>query len=487
MRRLSLRWILLWPILVTLSVGILALAVYVERTALSDQISGVDAELVRVGQRNAGGPVGPPVGDNDLSPTGPADGDTGTAAPDGVDDVTGVDAPVQILIAADGVTVQIISGTNPFTVAEIESFSGRAESFTVDGETRYRVRASSTPNGATNVSALPLDDVDASIASLRRSLLLGGTVIFVLVGALVLLIATAVTRPVTRMSRTANRIAAGELDTPIDPPTGSRETADLAVDLEYMVQRLTTSLDDANRARNDMRRFLADASHELRTPLTSLRGYSDLYARDMLDEPGHLDRAMARVGSESTRLAEMVDDMLQLASGDARTDVQLEAVDLATVVRNVTDDMTASHPDHHIQTRGVTDSGALLSVLGDRARLHQCILNLVANACRHGGDRVEVVLGSSDEPGSVTVAVVDHGGGIAAELTDKIFLPFYRGDESRTRDGRGGAGLGLALSKQIAEEHGGRIAVESTEGGGATFTLVIPSMTGRNDGPVSPL
>ncbi len=477
---------MLWPILFTLSVGIVALAVYVERTALSDQIAGVDAELVRIGQRDAGGPVRPPVGDNDLPPTRPGDGDAGTAAPEVVDDVNDVGAPVQILIAPDGVAVQIISGTNPFSVAEMESFSGRAESFTVDGETRYRVRASSTPNGATNVSALPLDEVDASIASLRRSLLLGGTVIFVLVGALVLLIATAVTRPVTRMSRTANRIAAGELDTPIDPPRGSRETADLAVDLEQMVHRLTTSLDDANRARNDMRRFLADASHELRTPLTSLRGYSDLYAQDMLGEPGHLDRAMARVGSESTRLAEMVDDMLQLASGDARTEVRREAVDLATVVRNVVGDIAASHPDHHIETLGDADTGAVSSVLGDRARLHQCILNLVANACRHGGDRVEVVLGSSDQPGSVAVSVVDHGDGVAAELTQKIFLPFYRGDESRARDGRGGAGLGLALSKQIAEEHGGRISVESTEGGGATFTLSIPSTPDRSADPVSP-
>ena len=155
--------------------------------------------------------------------------------------------------------------------------------------------------------------------------------IFVIVGGIVLLIATAVTRPVTRMSRTANLIADGALDTPIDPPTGSRETADLAVDLEQMVARLTSSLDDANRARDDMRRFLADASHELRTPLTSIKGYSDLYAHDMLDEPGHLDRAMDRVGSESARLTHMVNDMLQLASGEAAPPTKVETVDLAEI------------------------------------------------------------------------------------------------------------------------------------------------------------
>lgn len=455
MKRFSLRWILLWPILFTVSIGITALGVYVERTARSDQVAAVDDELIRVGQSTADGrPVGrPDVVDLPLADVG---------------------VPVQVLIDSDGVTVQTVSGTNPFTTEEIASFSGRVGNFTVDATPRYRVRVSSAPNGVTSVSALPLDEVDASIASLRSSLLLGGIVIFVLVGGMVLLIATAVTRPVTRMSRTANKIAVGALETRIDPPSGSRETADLAVDLEQMVHRLTTSLDDATRARDDMQRFLADASHELRTPLTSLRGYSDLYARDMLDDPGHLDRAMERVGSESARLTDMVEAMLQLASGGIDRSVRFESVDLATIVIDVVDDVAAGHPNHHIEVRH--DAEGVPTVHGDRARLHQCILNLVANACRHGGDQVEVVLGSADDM-VATVAVIDHGDGISAELTEKIFLPFYRGDRSRTRDGRGGAGLGLALAKQIAEEHEGRITVEPTEGGGATFTLSLPAVT----------
>ncbi len=468
MKRFSLRWILLWPILLTVSIGITALAVYVERSARTDQISAVDDELTRVGQRITDGlpirvrPDGNDVGGTDAGgaeDVDPAALDTG--------------APVQLLIDADGGVIQTLSGENPFTAEEIQAFPRSAENFTADAATSYRVRRAPAPNGLTVVSALPLAEVDASIASLRSSLLVGGIVIFLIVGAMVLLIATAVTRPVTRMSRTANKIAAGALDTRIDPPSGSRETADLADDLEQMVHRLTTSLDDATRARDDMQRFLADASHELRTPLTSLKGYSDLYAGDMLGEPGHLDRAMARIGSESERLAQLVGNMLQLSSGDASTGTRFGPVDLADVTHDVVSDLAAGFPGHRITMHDDAVNATLVS--GDRERLHQCVLNLVANACQHGGEHVEVVVRVDPDTSAVSISIIDHGDGIDADLADKIFLPFYRGDASRTRDGHGGAGLGLAIVSQIVEQHDGRLAIEATEGGGATFIMTIPA------------
>jgi two-component system, OmpR family, sensor kinase len=447
---------LLWPVLLTVSIGFTALAVFVERTARDGQIAAVDDELVRVEQR-------------------PGRRITQTNTIDGSD----VDVPIRFVIAPDGGTVDIISGSSPFSAAQIAELSGFVGMTTLDAGPRYRVRASRTTDGSVVVSSLSLEAVDASIARLRRSLIVGETVIFLLVSLVVMIIATTVTRPVARISRTANRIADGAFDTTIDQRAGSREIAGLAADLGRMLDRLNASLADsrllaeeATRARDDMQRFLADASHELRTPLTSLKGYSDLYARDMLSDPGHLDRAMDRIGSESVRLTELVNDMLQLANDGDSLQLRLEHVDVADVVGDVVDDMRAGFPSHPVEL--TVDAGASRMVLGDRARLHQSILNLGTNACLHGGGAAVLINVRSGITG-VVVVVVDHGPGIDPDIADRIFLPFFRGDSSRARDGRGGSGLGLAITKRIIEQHGGGIAVEPTNGGGATFCMTIPA------------
>lgn len=470
MRRLGMRWLLLWPVLLAVSLGMLALAVYVDRAATTDQIASVDDELVRVQNRVPQPPV-PRVGG-----AGPALGEADRVEP--ADVVDALVTPVQFVISAED-SGRAGTGPNPFSAEQIESLAGRSGSLTVDGNPRYRVLLSLTSSGDTQVSALPLDQVDASIGSLRTSLVVGGIVIFLFVGLVVLLIASAVTRPVRRMSEAANRIARGELDTKIGEPTGARETAQLAIDLEQMLARLNASLDDSNRltaeatqARDVMRRFLADASHELRTPLTSMKGYSDLYARDMLDEPGHIDRAMSRVGSESSRLTQLVDDMLVLASAGSMPDGTFDPVNLVDVGGDVVDDLRAAFPNHEIELRGDTDG--VSPVLGDRGRLHQCLLNLGSNACHHGGDEVEISI--DVKASNVVVTVADNGPGVPSEIGDRIFEPFRRGDASRTRDGRGGAGLGLAMVKHISDSHGGSIGFGTTPGGGATFELSIPAV-----------
>lgn len=255
----------------------------------------------------------------------------------------------------------------------------------------------------------------------------------------------------------ANQIAGGALDTQIGPPAGARETADLAVDLERMFHRLTSSLgrsqrlaDEATEARDAMRRFLADASHETRTPPTSLTGYSDLYARNMLNEPGHLDRAMDRVGSESARLTALVNDTLQLASNGVARHNEDEAVNVMEVAGHVVDDLNAAFSDQQIELRH--DTGGPAMVRGDRDRLDQCLLDLGANACQHASSADDVQFEVRTSNSGVAIAVVDHGPGIDPELAETIFLPFYRGVSSRARDG----------------------------GDGTTFVLTIPALDARD-------
>ena len=366
---------------------------------------------------------------------------------------------------------------NPFSDDVLTDLATRTGTITIT-EPRFRVRISAADDGTVAVTALSLDRYDDSVTDFRRTLFAGGFVILLLVAAVIWLLTTRAVRPVTRMAATATRIGQGELQTDVDAPSGSQETVDLAVALELMLTELRSTIEDrehavqnAQEARDAMRRFLADVSHELRTPLTALKGYSDLYAGGMLDDPGALDRAMSRIGDESERLNGLVTNMLQLAR-DTPSGEPVESFDAAHVVEVVATDLRAAHPNvgihFEIAPRARTD------ITGRPARFHQAILNLGTNACRHTapGTSVEFVLRSTDT--QLVVEVIDHGAGIEPREADKIFLPFYRPEASRKRDSGGGAGLGLAITQQIIEQHDGTITVEPTAGGGATFIVAVP-------------
>lgn len=474
MRHTRLRWLILLPTILTFTFGFGALAVYIDSVERSNLLADVDDELVRA-ERSA--TIGGSGADraNDGAPDGPGDGDGRDLADD-------VDPPVELLLSADGDLLRTGSGRNPFGDDILRELSELDGSSTVD-DPDFRVRVTPAPDGTIAVTALSLDRLNESINDFRRTLLIGGAVILALVaGALSLLVAWAV-RPVTRMVTTATRIAEGELRTDVDAPTGSRETADLAVALDRMLIGLRATIVDreqaarsASEARDAMQRFLADVSHELRTPLTALKGYSDLHAGGMLDEPGALDRAMSRIGDESERLNGLVTDMLYLAREAPPTET-FEPFDPTDVVTVVAEDLRAANPSLTIDVHIDIADDAPTFVVGLQARFHQALLNIGSNACQHAPPNSDVRFVVTSTNDDLHVEVIDHGLGVDSADAEHIFLPFYRPERSRERTGAGGAGLGLAIANQIIERHRGRITVEQTPGGGATFVITLPLAT----------
>ncbi len=465
MTRLSLRWLILLPLLSTIAGGFLAFAFFIDHSERGTRLEEIDQELVRAERVGIGGSE-----DNPREGPGPPTGGTAQAVAEG--------APVHLVLTTDG-TVAGATGTpsvfDPDTLALLGSTRDRT--FTdADG---HRLLVSPLPNGRVRVTALPLSGLQSATETLRRNLVLGGVVITVLASATAWWLAGRLVRPLTAIAAAADRIADGDLDTSLEHARGSREVADLSRDLQRMVARLREALADresseraATQARDDMRRLLADVSHEIRTPLTALHGYSDLYAQGMLTEPAALDRAMARVGSESKRLHSLVDSMLRLARGDRTRPPVVRDVDLVEVAREVYDDLRAAFPDRAL-TLEVAE-GIDARVDGDPAGLHQAVLNLGANACTHTERQTPVGLCVAGPGSFVEVCVIDHGPGIDEAEAQQIFLPFYRTDPSRVRHGASGAGLGLAITHQVARDHGGSVGLEPTPGGGATFTLRIP-------------
>lgn len=222
-----------------------------------------------------------------------------------------------------------------------------------------------------------------------------------------------------------------------------------------------------------LRRFTADASHELKTPLAVIRADVE---RAMSDSTTEAERAVAleEALQQVTRMADLVDSLLTLARADeGRFDLFREPVELEPLVREVleTARLLAEDPELTVETPHIENA----EVLGDVARLRQLFLNLVTNAIKYTpkGGRIEISLTRDDEV--ARFAVTDTGIGIAAVDLPYVFERFWRADRVRSRASeRGGFGLGLAISKWIAQAHGGTLEVQSRLGRGSMFTVTLP-------------
>jgi two-component system OmpR family sensor kinase len=193
---------------------------------------------------------------------------------------------------------------------------------------------------------------------------------------------------------------------------------------------------------------------------------------------------MRRIDSESTRMAGLVDDLLLLARLDQRRPLERQQVDLVTLAADAAQDARVVDP-----SRTVTfEAPSTCVITGDEARLRQLLGNLVSNALSYtpAGSPFEIVVSrppSSNglDPSRVSVSVVDHGPGIPPESAPLVFERFWRSDPSRA-SAQGGTGLGLSIVAAIAVAHGGHVWLTATPGGGATFTVELPSESEGGNG-----
>jgi len=273
------------------------------------------------------------------------------------------------------------------------------------------------------------------------------------------------TAPLARLTRAAQAIAAGDLSQRVEV-----RSKDEIGDLGTAFNGMAASLAEAETLR---RNLIADVSHELRTPLTIIQGN----IQAILDGVYPLEMAqMAGLYDETRLLTRLVDDLHDLALADAgQLRLERTPVNVSDLARTA-----AGQFDPVAEAAGVKltleTSEDVPEVLGDADRLAQVLRNLISNAIRHtpAGGLVVIRIGRSGE--RVTIQVADTGSGIAPEDLPHVFDRFYRGDKSRSRRG-GGAGLGLAITRQLVTAHGGQIEVASASGLGTTFTITLPVAT----------
>ncbi len=321
---------------------------------------------------------------------------------------------------------------------------------------------------ATIFVAAPLDAVPFGPEQLLAAMLVIAPVILIGSIGLGYVLADASLRPLEGMVDEIEAVTDGRsLHRRVAVPVSADELARLAATMNRMLARLEESF-------TSLHRFTADASHELKTPLMVLRAGVERAMTDPRTSTEAL-QSLEEVLEEIHRMSEMVDNLLTLARADegvAR--LALEPVDLRELVGEASETagILGEGPGIAIRTE-LPDHPVV--VPADAARIRQLLLNLVTNAIKYtpGGGRVSLAL--VDQGESAAIIIGDNGIGIPASHLPHIFDRFYRVDTARTRTGaRPGAGLGLAITKWIAEAHGGTIAVQSRPGRGTVFTVSLP-------------
>jgi signal transduction histidine kinase len=253
---------------------------------------------------------------------------------------------------------------------------------------------------------------------------------------------------------------------------GMSETQAALAEARQEAAQERTRAEVADRSRRDL---VLNVSHELRNPLATIRAHVDTLRGDGAEEPAEGDRRryLEVLNRETDRLASLVDELLTLASAESgRLQLDVGPVNAAEVATQVHDAMAPlAWQERHIRLLCKTDGAP--SVLADRGRLAQVLMNLVRNAITHTPEGGMVAIDVKPiEAGPVELVVSDTGPGISPEDTEKIFERFYRTDESRSR-ATGGFGLGLAIAREMVDAMGGRIRVDSTPGQGSRFTVTL--------------
>jgi signal transduction histidine kinase len=310
---------------------------------------------------------------------------------------------------------------------------------------------------------------ESAVLALDRTLYFGLPAVVLLVGALGWLVAGRALRPVEAMRRQLADITARRLGGRVPVPPDGNELRSLAVTTNETLDRLA-------RAVQEQRRFVADAAHELRSPIAGMRNHLEV----AVTHSGSVDWPVtaAAVLGGAKRLQALTDDLLMLARLDTVAPVR-RPVDLGALACEAVAERDYLDSGGPVFAADVPAEPVL--VTGDESALARMLRNLMDNAARHGTATAGVSVRAED--GTAWIEVVDDGPGIPVQARDRIFGRFTRLDDARSRD-RGGAGLGLAIVRDIVTRHGGTVRVAASPVG-ARFVVRLPERPAAAPAPGS--
>ncbi len=340
----------------------------------------------------------------------------------------------------------------------------------------FRVRASKLSDGNVLIVAQSLEPTGETLHRLLViELAVSGAAVLIALFAGFWLVRVGL-RPLRDMEATAESIAAGNLTERVPGENAKTEVGRLARTLNIMLTRIESAFSArlaserrlrASEAR--LRRFVADASHELRTPIAAVSAYAELFGRGASEKKEDLERLMGGIRTETSRMEQLVADLLILARMDEGRPMERRSVDLVALCAEAVHTASTVGPDWPVTFH----ASRPIEVEGDATSLRQVIDNLLGNVRAHTPPGTEAQVSVEPEDEGAIITVVDNGPGMEPEEAAHIFERFYRSDPSRSRS-HGGAGLGLSIVSAIVANHGGTVSAEGRVGAGTTFTVHLP-------------
>jgi signal transduction histidine kinase len=265
----------------------------------------------------------------------------------------------------------------------------------------------------------------------------------------------------------ADRDPAGQVLLVVEDVTARRTTSDA---LLAPMEARSGAYEQLQRMGDITARSLAIVSHEFRTGLFGMQGYSEILCRREFP-PATVQKYAASINSDAKRMGRLINDLLDLNRMEVgREELQLEEVACGRLVAEVVERTRMGSPRHEISAVLAPD---VPTIVADRDRVIQVLGNLLTNAVKYSPEGGPVVVRLGRHPEGVMIEVTDQGIGIPANMLDEVFEPFTRSQDHGASSVKG-TGLGLPIVRHIVRLHGGRVWVESREGVGSTFRVVLP-------------
>jgi len=312
--------------------------------------------------------------------------------------------------------------------------------------------------------------IDSAISALRSQFLLMAVILLALSLIAAQIISKKMSQPIIRLTKTAEKLAQGDLDVEFDRSSGYTELEKLSETLNYATRELSKT--DAYR-----KEFIANLSHDLKTPLTIIKFYSELIHDISGENPEKRSAHSEMIIKEADRLTDMVNEVLELSKLESLTEggggVEMQTVDLSACVQRTLDSFDAFRErEGYVFHTQIAEN---LLVRGNAPVLARALYNLLSNAVNYTGEdkQIRVSFAASPDGKHARFAVMDTGEGIPADKLDSIWERYYKGGETHKR-ALVGTGLGLSIVKQSLELHNARFGVDSKEGEGSTFWFELP-------------
>ena len=309
----------------------------------------------------------------------------------------------------------------------------------------------------------PVQDIVENTSSVSRGLMIFGAVFTLLIGGVTFYVTNILTLSIRKFNRAILKMRSGDFSVRVD----ENEIAEFG-ELAKAFNMMTSRLENLDSSRNQ---FVSDASHELKTPLASMKILSEALLTQP-DAPVELYREfMTDINAEIDRLSLVINDLLTLV----KTDKGMETLILAPVEWNELLARIVNTVEPLARKKHITISYEYSEVTlqADELWLQQLCTNLIDNAIKYSPENTTVTVTLTQTLSSAVFSVADQGIGISEENLPHLFERFYRVDKARSRQA-GGTGLGLSIVKQIVDQHGGSIEVQSQLNKGTTFTVTLP-------------